>query len=521
MYKVFIIEDEYLIRNNLREQITALGSYYPITYVGEAGDGEMALSSIIDLQPDIILTDIQMPFMDGLTFSKEARKLLPWTRLIFISGFDDFDYMKGAIQVQADDYLLKPIKSNELKQAIEKAVTALDLQQKETQPSSDLVFELKKNHFLNGLFKGSLTISETLKLAESFNRSLAGKKMTVLLAANQVSTDFEDYAHLSDYLKFLFRENQQVIFSAVSSRFIKFLIVDPLEENVIETSYQVAQTLVHELEKGQKNNFSVAIGPVAERISELPASFEITQMILETASSLKDQIISYEDLIKEAKLPVDSVFYFDLSLDLSSLSKNEVSKYIEHLTKPQGTPIRTRLYRLFVLTKLLQHVCLKEKKIPQEMVHCTSTSQRLAISADDSLYRSTVYMFISFLTALPSQPSRNKYQPILNHALDFIKENFTDPDMSLTWVAQQVALSPSHFSTIFSQSFNQTFIDYLTEQRIELAKKLLQQSDYRISDIAFEIGYNDPNYFSYLFKKKQGISPKEYRTQLFLENKNK
>ena len=115
MYKVFIIEDEYLIRNNLREQITALGSYYPITYVGEAGDGEMALSSIIDLQPDIILTDIQMPFMDGLTFSKEARKLLPWTRLIFISGFDDFDYMKGAIQVQADDYLLKPIKSNELK----------------------------------------------------------------------------------------------------------------------------------------------------------------------------------------------------------------------------------------------------------------------------------------------------------------------------------------------------------------------------------------------------------------------
>ncbi len=193
-------------------------------------------------------------------------------------------------------------------------------------------------------------------------------------------------------------------------------------------------------------------------------------MILETASSLKDQIISYEDLIKEAKLPVDSVFYFDLSLDLSSLSKNEVSKYIEHLTKPQGTPIRTRLYRLFVLTKLLQHVRLKEKEIPQEMVHCTATSQRLAISADDSLYRSTVSMFISFLTALPSQPSKNKYQPILNHALDFIKENFTDPDMSLTWVAQQVALSPSHFSTIFSQSFNQTFIDYLTEQRIELAK---------------------------------------------------
>ena len=80
-----------------------------------------------------------------------------------------------------------------------------------------------------------------------------------------------------------------MIFSAVSSRFIKFLIVDSLEENVIETSYQVAQTLVHELEKGQKY-FSVAIGPVAERISELPASFEITQMIPETASSLKNKL---------------------------------------------------------------------------------------------------------------------------------------------------------------------------------------------------------------------------------------
>lgn len=125
MYKVFIVEDEHLIRDNLRHQIISLAEKYPIIYSNEAADGELALASILDIRPDIILTDIKMPFMDGLTFAKEAKKLLPLVRIIFISGFDDFDYAKTALQLQADDYLLKPIKNEDLEQTLIKVIAAL------------------------------------------------------------------------------------------------------------------------------------------------------------------------------------------------------------------------------------------------------------------------------------------------------------------------------------------------------------------------------------------------------------
>ena len=100
-----------------------------------------------------------------------------------------------------------------------------------------------------------------------------------------------------------------------------------------------------------------------------------------------------------------------------------------------------------------------------------------------------------------------KYQSVISQAKQFIDKNFSDPNISLNVVAEKVNLSPAHFSTIFSQATDATFIEYLTEQRLSLAKKLLITTNLRLSEIAFDIGYNDPNYFSFLFKKKEQISP--------------
>lgn len=120
MYKVFIVEDEHRIRDSLRNQLLSLAETHPLIFSGKPPTAcEMALASIMDVKPDILLTDIRMPFMDGLSLAKEVRKIFPWIRIIFISGFDDFEYARTAIQVQADAYLLKPIKDTELIQTLE------------------------------------------------------------------------------------------------------------------------------------------------------------------------------------------------------------------------------------------------------------------------------------------------------------------------------------------------------------------------------------------------------------------
>ena len=137
--------------------------------------------------------------------------------------------------------------------------------------------------------------------------------------------------------------------------------------------------------------------------------------------------------------------------------------------------------------------------------------QLAAVAADAAEYTQIIEKLLAFLMAAHIHPSMVKYQSVIQKALAFIKANFTDPDISLNVVADAVNLSPSHFSTIFSQSLGQTFIDFLTECRLQHAKELLVGTDDKLSAIAMDIGYNDPNYFSYLFKKREGQTPKEFR----------
>lgn len=517
MYKVFIVEDEHLIRDSLRNQIVQLSNTYPITYAGEAGDGEMALASVLELKPDIILTDIKMPFMDGITFAKEARKLLPWSRIIFISGFDDFEYAKGAIQVQADEYLLKPIKTEELEQTIQKSVELLDQQKssKTTDKNSEIFFsQVKQNHFLNGLFKGELEMSAAIQEAENFSRSIIGKKLTVLLATNQFNSNFEDYTHFSEYLDFLFGEDDTLLFSSVSSHFIKLLIFDTQKEDVLEKSYQVAHTLIHELEQDNQDDIAVSIGPIVERISEIPQSFEKAREMLATYGWLRtEKIINYEDDMKEGELSPTHPFKMDLASQISQLDSEHIDKFIRQLSKDQGSFERTRMYRFFVLTELVGLLKKKTENPPEEL---RKDLQDLITAASDSQkYQQLLQSLVVHLVKVEIHPSMTKYQSVIKHAISFIQENYTDPDISLNMLADELALSPAHFSTIFSQSLGKTFIEYLTDQRIQLAKKMLKETNKKLAEIALDIGYNDPNYFSFLFKKKQGISPKDYRQKVF------
>lgn len=515
MYKVFIVEDEHLIRDNLRTQILSLSKSYPLSYVGEAGDGEMALASILDLQPDIILTDIKMPFMDGLTFAKEARKILPWARIIFISGFDDFEYMKGAIQVQADEYLLKPIKNDELKQTLIKVITLLNEQKSLTANEPDsalLVTEIKKNHFLNGLFKGELPVIDAIKEAETFDRNIVGKKMCVLLATNQFNSKFSDYAHFSKHLKFLFDQDELVLFSSVSSRFVKFLIFSAQKEAVLEKSYQIAQTLIHELEQDTQDDIAVAIGPVVDRLSEIPTSFNKAKEMLGTYGYFRmEKIISYEDDMKEGELSPTHPFKMDLAKEIAASTEDNQKVLIKKLTVDHGNEERTRMVRFFILTELNHLIKKKEQSSVDSSANEKSIPDLISIASDKEQYEIFLRDSISYLVKVDINPSMLKYQSVITHALNFIDEHYTSPDISLNMVANELYLSPAHFSTIFSQSTGKTFIDYLTDKRITLAQKLITETNNKLSDIALEIGYNDPNYFSFLFKKKQGVSPKEYR----------
>lgn len=515
MYKVFIVEDEPLIRDTLRNHILQISEQLPLSYSGEAGDGELALSAIIDLKPDIILTDIRMPFMDGLAFSREARKLLPDANMIFISGFDEFEYAKAAIQVQAADYLLKPIKSEDLFASLARIVTTLDKQKAEqvTQtPSANMVLELKKNHLLNGLFNGKLSMSESLEKMAELSYSFIGKKMTVLLAQSHYNQNFDDYTRFSHDLNLLFKDDSRILYSSISSRYIKFLVLEDSEKDVLAIAYQSAQILMREFQYEDSGAMTVSIGPIVNRVSEIPTSYQTAKNQLYSLSDLSStKLISYEHAEKEnIPMPDQS---FELKQALAEITEENRGQFIQNLLVPQNTHEKTLMYRFFVLVEL-KSIAQKREDFPQSLIHQLDNMEKIVQTASHTEYYQQIIsdyiqVFIEF--KIPSH--LNKHNNIIKQALQFIQENFSDPDISLNTLAQEVALSPSHFSTVFSQAMGKTFIDYLTDQRIQLAKQLLKETNLKLAEITFQIGYNDPNYFSFLFKKKQGLSPTEYRNK--------
>lgn len=518
MYKVFIVEDEHLIRDNLRKILISYTKSLPISFSGEAGDGELGLAAMLDLKPDILITDIRMPFMDGLTLAQEAKKIMPWLKIIFISGYDDFEYAKTAIKLGADEYLLKPIKEDELKNALIQVIEKLDSQKKISESTSAdsplFLNELQKNHFLNGIFHGELNVTEVIEETQQLKRNVMGQQYIVLLATNKYDANFEDYNQFSKYLNILFGDDPHIIFSSISAEYIKFLVFHQDKHQLLEKCYQIAHTLIHELEQEKTDKIVVAFGSVVERISEIKHSFQITEHLIQTYGKLRtEQIISYEDDIQNGEVSPTNPFKLDLADRLSSLDPNDIADLVTELAGiPGDTEERNRLYRFFVLIELVSLSRKKERLSGDpDLKHLSNIEYLASAAATVDNFQAVATPLIKDLTANKINPKMVKYRSVIQKALNYINQNFTDPDISLNSVAEEVALSPAHFSTIFSQAMDTTFIDYLTNARIELAKKLLKETDDRLGAIAFAIGYSDPNYFSYLFKKKVSVSPKKYR----------
>ena len=143
MYSVFIVDDEVIVREGIRSKIDWDNTQF--SFAGEAADGEIALSMIQDIKPDILITDIKMPFMDGLELSRMVKKLQPWVRIIILSGHDEFEYAKKAISIGVEDYILKPFTSENLLSSLNKIATALDKQKQQFTDISRMKSELESS----------------------------------------------------------------------------------------------------------------------------------------------------------------------------------------------------------------------------------------------------------------------------------------------------------------------------------------------------------------------------------------
>ena len=367
MYKVFLAEDEIVVREGIRNSIP--WEEIPYTLAGEAPDGEMALSMIQDIKPDILVTDIRMPFMDGLTLSRIVKKNLPWVKIIILSGHDEFEYAREAISIGVEEYLLKPVSSQDMIKAMDKVAKRIDEEKEEL-------------------------------LSTAFRKSPALPRE-------------EAYFNPADLMNF------------------------------------DGEVLLTKLKYAEKKDIDSIVSEYRNVLEKSPG---------------ENLIISY--------------FVFGEILVAASKAAESLGADIKEIV-----PFN------------LDNNMIRE------------------ITSSPAVFSERVKAMLTALFEFRDSHTEGRYRSVIVKAREFINGNFSDPGLSLISTAAHVGISPNHLSAVFSRETGENFIEYLTRVRMDRAKLLLSGTGMKSAEIAGETGFNDPHYFSYIFKKNTGLSPREFRGQ--------
>ena len=534
MLKVFLVEDETVIREGLRDNIP--WEQYGYRLVGEAADGEIALPLIRKVKPDVLITDIKMPFMDGLSLSRIVNTEFPKMKIIIISGYDDFEYARQAIEVGVEQYLLKPITKLtmrnsllELKEKIEQNNQQNDYQAMYQNEMHEYE-QFSRRRFFERILVGELSVKEIYEEASKLSIEIDAASYNLLLFSLQENSkqytkeEMEKFARIQDeilhyflrhpqYILFRFNVNSYgVLIKAESEKIAEFT------ENSIEHIKRVCLSVQNEI------SWYVAEGLPVERLSMLPECYQgvnhyysyrfiMPELHILNKDTLKEYInVSENENINNVdSRKMDPEIIRDFLIRGSS---SEINDFVNTYLQSIHDTLSSRMFRNYVVLNIRFAVIAYMESLGVTKEEYMDITQNYGKEMNIKVEEVHDYFVRMLEIAIRFREKESDYQSkkILRKAMDYINANFDNEALSLNSVANEVDVSANYLSTIFSQSMQKTFIEYVTGKRMEKAKMLLRNSDKGSSEIAIEVGYKDPHYFSFVFKKTQGCSPREYRT---------
>lgn len=542
MLKIFLAEDEVVVRETIKRMIPweELG----FELVGEAADGEMALPLLIRQQPDLLITDIKMPFMDGLTLARLAKKEIPGLKVVILSGYDDFNYAKQAIGIGVEDYLLKPITKNALIERLSEIRSRYEHEKTQKEYYEKFQREMQayeKNSsrdFFEALVGGSMDMMEVYKRAEKLGLDIVAEAYNVLIFTMNCDEDFsrqrDEYssweAESLELLENFFAGHSSAML--FRSNIFSYGVLLKGQREAIEENTRACVDEIRKILSRQdgRREWFLAVGQSVERLSQIQKSYHTASRAFSQRYLYDENILYYdemetmehpggqaetEDNAYLQKVDVNALNPAILQKFLSNGLQEETENFVKDYFYAIGQePMESLVFRNYVILNVRFSVIsfIKGLGCDTNEMESADTEEVLAESGKN-MESAIAYAkkMISQAIEIRDQNSGNKNRSILKTAVDFIDSHYMDEEISLNTVANVANVSSNHFSALFSQNMGQTFIEYLTSLRMNKAKELLRCTGMRSSEIAGEIGYKDAHYFSYLFKKTQGMTPSDYR----------
>lgn len=509
MYKLVVVDDEPLIIEGLKKYLK--WEDYGFTIVGEAEDGLKGLKVCKKAKPDFVITDIRMPGADGIELISALKKDLPCTKFVILSGYGEFELAQQAIRAGASDYILKPLQKEQFMQIISKMKNELDQHYKEIENDKQITDVITKNTAVlkNSIIKDILEKgSINIKNNELEFFKLNCEKFRIAVFDNE------------PYRESIYQEiNEFIISSSLDWHLVNFnsynIILCCTNSNKSNLHVEQLNTLINEIRSKFDIALTIGVGNIVEHLDDLKISYCSAKENLESQFYL-DKLQLYENKLN----------YIDADLVKKHLTSENENLILNALQNGDCLKLESALFAIFEMINLngyirpdkvkiffgeiLTRIYLQLKQEDKQIFEIKSTLDEIGRIKS---YRNLIEFVRNLLTRQCnsfSANAENDSKKLIKEIKKYIQDNMSQ-EINLNTIATKFHMNLFYISHLFKKETNMNFLDYLTLLRIDKAKELLTDVNNKVYEVSTRVGYDDQRYFSQVFKKYTGYTPKEFR----------
>lgn len=534
MYKTVIIDDEPIIRKGIRSVLNweQLGC----TICGEAGDGQQGSELIERIRPDIIITDIKMPQVDGLTMIRNTRHLVPNSRIIILTGFRDFDYAYQAIKLEAFDFILKPTRIEQLYDVVRRAVQSLkeqstsDIEAQRMKELYEKNLPVIRERYLYNLLTG---VTAEVLPEEIEQLRLYIDRFVLVVAESETRQDSDDLQEegagtlarygIASAFEETFADLCKVQPVSINSRRMAFILLFEQNQMLGQSVRECCSALQQVVQQCFGFTLSLAVSHEGHGMEELRERFHECCDALAHKFYMGQNALIFCDEVAEGKSDDHRLYelrsrIFELvkagDADGASACAHEMLDCINSMGLTDKEFIRKFYFDTITVVNTIRTsaILANDAPVPQNVGE-ENLFQMIERCDSTTDLNGLLESIVRRAAAKIAEYSAGSMKLLLRHAVDYLNQNYAKP-ITLGEVAAEVYASPSYISRLFKKELGVNFVDYLNEIRISRAKDLLGSAEYKAYEIADLVGIPNPHYFSKLFKRYVGMTPSEYRELL-------
>lgn len=519
--KVLIVDDEYLIRNLLRMRVD--WEEQGLTIVSEASNAHEALDMVEEMRPDIIFTDIYMPSINGIEFSRRVLEKYPEIKIVIVTGHDDFEYAHQSIKIGITDFILKPIRASDLLNVIDKLKNQIYEERMRDKELERLKEDLERNFpylrekYLYQWLRGDLSREEIHEKADYFKLPVLLSKEAFQIAVLEISSSFVK------------QSEEQLIIMGMECRYkvesffqddSQMIILTDTQNRIVIISFNQAANLVSDCESLITNlcetckcYINIGIGRKRIHIQEAHLGYqEACRAVHYKVFVGNNQVVCFEDMVGNKEVHYQSnpdrlqqlQFY---------ISVGSGERAIQSLTQifdvSFSSTAQFRLAAMDVINEC-QRAAI-EQQIEDEEVSNKETWVSILTADNLPELVKLLESYVLHVSRIIYSKNKIKEGDLIGQVKEYLEKNMNDPKLGLASTAATFFVSPGHLGRLMKRETGQTFVEYLTNIRMKKAEYLLKNTDLKGYEVGEQVGIADAHYFSILFKKFTGMSMNQYR----------